>query len=185
MADSEYARSGVDTDGADHALSRLLLEISPTLAFGAPSELGFGHFAAVIRAGPLRIALTTERHQNAANDALLEAVEAAKAGAGAAAVEAFLVEWQHQPLTVPWVPPLPAVDEAYALLVTPDALQPEPEPEEIAAVDAEAEMPELQLSDDACDDLIGMEPEALMGIFSPGRIECMEARIAKTSRQTD
>ncbi len=60
MADSEYARSGVDTDGADHALSRLLLEISPTLAFGAPSELGFGHFAAVIRAGPLRIALTTD-----------------------------------------------------------------------------------------------------------------------------
>lgn len=60
MAGSEYARSGVDTDQADHALSRLLLEIAPTLAFGAPSELGFGHFAAVIRAGPLRIALTTD-----------------------------------------------------------------------------------------------------------------------------
>ena len=60
VAGSEYARSGVDTDRADHALSRLLLEISPTLAFGAPSELGFGHFAAVIRVGPLRIALTTD-----------------------------------------------------------------------------------------------------------------------------
>ncbi len=60
MAQSEYARSGVDTDEADRALSRLLLEISPTLAFGAPTEIGIGHFASVIRAGPLRIALTTD-----------------------------------------------------------------------------------------------------------------------------
>jgi len=55
-----YARSGVDTEAADRALSRLLLEISPTQAFGAPSEVGVGHFAAVIRVGPLRIALTTD-----------------------------------------------------------------------------------------------------------------------------
>jgi phosphoribosylformylglycinamidine cyclo-ligase len=60
MAQSEYARSGVDTEEADRALSRLLLEISPTLAFGAPTEIGIGHFASVIRAGPLRIALTTD-----------------------------------------------------------------------------------------------------------------------------
>jgi phosphoribosylformylglycinamidine cyclo-ligase len=60
MAQSEYARSGVDTEKADRALSRLLLEISPTLAFGAPTEIGIGHFASVIRAGPLRIALTTD-----------------------------------------------------------------------------------------------------------------------------
>ena len=60
MGDSEYSRSGVDTEEADRALSRLLLEISPTLAFGAPSELGVGHFASVIRAGSARIALTTD-----------------------------------------------------------------------------------------------------------------------------
>jgi phosphoribosylformylglycinamidine cyclo-ligase len=60
MSPSEYARSGVDTEEGDHALSRLLLEISPTLALGAPSDLGFGHFAAVIRAGGLQIALTTD-----------------------------------------------------------------------------------------------------------------------------
>jgi phosphoribosylformylglycinamidine cyclo-ligase len=60
MSTDEYARSGVDTSAADHALSRLLLEISPTLAFGAPSELGIGHFANVIRVGPVRIALTTD-----------------------------------------------------------------------------------------------------------------------------
>jgi phosphoribosylformylglycinamidine cyclo-ligase len=57
---SQYARSGVDTSEADRALSRLLLEISPTQAFGAPSELGVGHFAAVIRVGPVRLALTTD-----------------------------------------------------------------------------------------------------------------------------
>jgi phosphoribosylformylglycinamidine cyclo-ligase len=60
MSSSLYARSGVDTDEADRALSRLLLEISPTLAFGSPSEVGVGHFAAVIRIGPLRLALTTD-----------------------------------------------------------------------------------------------------------------------------
>jgi phosphoribosylformylglycinamidine cyclo-ligase len=57
---SEYARSGVDTSEADRALARLLLEIAPTAAFGASSELGIGHFAAVIRVGPLHLALTTD-----------------------------------------------------------------------------------------------------------------------------
>jgi phosphoribosylformylglycinamidine cyclo-ligase len=55
-----YAQSGVDTSQADRALSRLLLEISPTQAFGAPSEVGVGHFAAVIRVGGLQLALTTD-----------------------------------------------------------------------------------------------------------------------------
>ncbi len=55
-----YARSGVDTDQVDLALSRLLLEIAPTQAFGAQSEIGVGHFAAVVRAGGLRLALTTD-----------------------------------------------------------------------------------------------------------------------------
>jgi len=57
---SEYARSGVDTSEADRALARLLLEIAPSAAFGAASELGIGHFAAVIRVGPLHLALTTD-----------------------------------------------------------------------------------------------------------------------------
>jgi phosphoribosylformylglycinamidine cyclo-ligase len=57
---SEYARSGVDTSEADRALARLLLEIAPTAAFGSGTELGIGHFAAVIRVGPLHLALTTD-----------------------------------------------------------------------------------------------------------------------------
>ena len=46
MSSGAYARSGVDTEQADRALSRLVLEISPTLAFGAPSELGVARFHA-------------------------------------------------------------------------------------------------------------------------------------------
>ncbi len=60
MRPGQYARSGVDTSEADRALARLLLEISPTQAFGAPSELGVGHFAAVIRVGSIQLALTTD-----------------------------------------------------------------------------------------------------------------------------
>ena len=57
---SDYARSGVDTNEADRALARLLLEIAPTAAFGSSSEIGIGHFAAVVRVGPLHLALTTD-----------------------------------------------------------------------------------------------------------------------------
>lgn len=60
MSQSEYARSGVDTSEADRALARLILEISPTQAFGAASEIGIGHFAAVVKLGPLHLALTTD-----------------------------------------------------------------------------------------------------------------------------
>jgi phosphoribosylformylglycinamidine cyclo-ligase len=57
---SDYARSGVDTNEADRALARLLLEIAPTAAFGSQSEIGIGHFAAVVRVGALHLALTTD-----------------------------------------------------------------------------------------------------------------------------
>ena len=57
---SDYARSGVDTNEADRALARLLLEIAPTAAFGSHSEIGIGHFAAVVRVGALHLALTTD-----------------------------------------------------------------------------------------------------------------------------
>ena len=60
MSTRAYARSGVDTGQADLALSRLLLEVSPTQAFGAPNEVGVGHFAAVIRVGPVQLAVTTD-----------------------------------------------------------------------------------------------------------------------------
>ncbi|MCE2391619.1 MAG: phosphoribosylformylglycinamidine cyclo-ligase [Proteobacteria bacterium] len=60
MAGRQYARSGVDTDQADRALARLLLELTPTQAQGARSEIGVGHFAAVIRIGSVRLAVTAD-----------------------------------------------------------------------------------------------------------------------------
>ena len=60
MSTRAYARSGVDTAKADRALARLLLEISPTQAFGPPMEVGVGHFAAVIGVGTQKLALTTD-----------------------------------------------------------------------------------------------------------------------------
>jgi phosphoribosylformylglycinamidine cyclo-ligase len=60
MSSASYARSGVDTDEAQRALSRLILELGPTQAYGPQCDVGVGHFAAVIRVGPLRLALTTD-----------------------------------------------------------------------------------------------------------------------------
>ena len=60
MSTSHYARGGVDTDAADRALARLLLELAPTQAFGPPMDVGVGHFAAVIRVGGVQLALTTD-----------------------------------------------------------------------------------------------------------------------------
>ena len=60
MSTRHYARGGVDTDLADRALARLLLELAPTQAYGPPMDVGVGHFAAVIQVGPLQLALTTD-----------------------------------------------------------------------------------------------------------------------------
>jgi len=60
MSTKHYARGGVDTDGADRALSRLLLELAPTQAYGPPMDVGVGHFAAVIQVGGVQLALTTD-----------------------------------------------------------------------------------------------------------------------------
>jgi phosphoribosylformylglycinamidine cyclo-ligase len=60
VGSNAYSRSGVDTEQTDRALARLIHEVAPTLAYGAPSEVGIGHFAAVIRLGPVQLALTTD-----------------------------------------------------------------------------------------------------------------------------
>jgi len=60
MGTRHYARGGVDTDLADRALARLLLELAPTQAYGPPMDVGVGHFAAVVQVGPLQLALTTD-----------------------------------------------------------------------------------------------------------------------------
>ena len=60
MSRGQYAQGGVDTEEADRALARLLLELGPTQAFGPQMDVGVGHFAAVIRLGDTQLALTTD-----------------------------------------------------------------------------------------------------------------------------
>jgi hypothetical protein len=130
--------------------------------------------------------------QDQALDDMLATLARIKQGdpLGAESLERFIDRWQHQTVTVRWVPPITAVNEARVLLQDPEALLPsEPTVASTDGGDTGDEPPPVvdsgpTLSDDSCDDLVGMEPDALMGIFSPGRIACVEARLAESS-QTD
>ena len=117
---------------------------------------------------------------------------------GPEAVQAYIQEWQDRPVELIWVPPVPALAQARVLLADPDALRPPPEPTEpteptettdgsepVAMVEPVVQDTGPMLSSDDCDDLIGMEPDALMGIFSPGRIACVEQRILDARSQTE
>ena len=110
------------------------------------------------------------------------------------ALEQFIWTWTNKPVELIWVPPVPAVAQARVLLES-GALAPEEATEEVLTtpvdpevaviIEAPPELPEVLLSSDDCDNLIGMEPDALMGIFSPGRIECIEQRIGRAKTQTE
>ena len=141
-----------------------------------------------------RMQLAIIQHEEAAVEAMLGAMAAIEGGdpRGAALLESFVDEWQNKPITLRWVPPIPAVDEARVLLENPDALKPSTpvadtgdtgsDTGDTAVVEPVQTGPKL--SDDTCDDLIAMEPDALMGIFSPGRIECIETRLTSETQTT-
>jgi hypothetical protein len=116
--------------------------------------------------------------------------------AGPEAVEAYVETWENKPIELLWVPPVNAVSQARVLLENPDALGPADPIEPVETVDGEEPVVAMvepvvvedtgpQLSSDDCDDLIGMEPDALMGIFSPGRVACVEQRIIDARSQTE
>ncbi|MCB9741372.1 MAG: caspase family protein [Alphaproteobacteria bacterium] len=141
-----------------------------------------------------RIQQQQEYFEQAAQKALDDAVAKAHKGEGdgVALVQAVIDEWDGKPIVVSWTAPNPAVNKARAQLLRPEDLQPKAAPEpsatepSVAEVDPGDGAPQIELSDDTCDDLAGMEPDALMGRFSPGRIECIEARIAdEKTLQTD
>jgi hypothetical protein len=71
----------------------------------------------------------------------------------------------------------------------PEPVRPEPEPEpaqpEPVSNDAVVDVAPVVEIDDSCDDLVALEPAALMGQLSPGQSECLEARIVSTSRMTE
>ena len=69
--------------------------------------------------------------------------------------------------------------------VVPDPVQPEPQQVETVSNDAVVDVAPVYEVDDSCDDLVALEPAALMGQLSPGQTECLEARIVSTSRMTE
>lgn len=138
-----------------------------------------------------RMQLAIIQHEERAVEALLGAMAQIDQGdpRGPELLEQFVDEWQNKPVTLHWVPPVPAVDEARALLKDPDALKPKaPAVADTGEGDTATEPVAVptgpKLSDDTCNDLIGMEPDALMGIFSQGRIECIEGRLPNESQTT-
>lgn len=133
-----------------------------------------------------RIAVAERRVQEAAEEALLETLAAISTGqAPPESLERFIEQWSQARVQVEWVPPLTVIDEARQLLADADSLVPA-QPVEGAVVDSgdSGEPDAPALSNDRCDDMMAMEPDALMGRFSPGRIACIEARMEKAP-QTD
>ncbi len=127
----------------------------------------------------------SEAEESAVEDMLARMASIKQGEAGPELLEDFVSDWEHREIVVRWVPPIEAVDEAKMLLENPEALMPETvvTTEEGDTGDTAVTAPVAPigptLSDDTCDDLITMEPDALMGIFGPGRIECVEARISE------
>lgn len=131
--------------------------------------------------------------ERAVEDLLERMARIERGEAGPEALEDFVADWEHREIVLRWVPPVPAVDEARMLLEDPDALRPSTPVAETGDTGDTGETAEVvtpvrpvgpTLSDDTCDDLIAMEPDALMGIFSPGRIACVEERLT-TAPQTE
>ncbi|MCP4806767.1 MAG: caspase family protein [Proteobacteria bacterium] len=141
-----------------------------------------------------RMQLAIIDHEAQAVEAMLDAMALIEGGdsRGPALLESFVDEWQNRPITLRWVPPVPAVDEARALLENPDALKPSAPVADATdtgdtgdtGTTVEPVQTGPKLSDDTCDDLIAMEPDALMGVFSPGRIACVEERMTGESQTT-
>ncbi len=69
----------------------------------------------------------------------------------------------------------------------PEPVQPDPAPQQVQPVtnDAVVDVAPVIEVDDSCDDLVALEPAALMGQLTPGQAECLEARIVSTSRMTE
>ncbi len=67
----------------------------------------------------------------------------------------------------------------------PDPGQTDPVVVETTSNDAVAMVTPVVEINDSCDDLVALEPAALMGQLTPGQCECLEARIVSTSRMTE
>lgn len=142
-------------------------------------------------------------------------LEQAKAGGdeGRAALERFIGAFGERELTLSWTVALPEVREARQLLARYDtalaaapaeaAAPTDPQPSDSGDGTAEAQPPSptqeaaqqaalqqveaaVQAVEEAsCDDLVALEPNAMMGQLSPGQLGCLERRVRTDRLQTD
>jgi len=167
----------------------------------APGAVGSGVQGLVLargehlEAGPsdaLLAELATERRRRRFDDA--EALMQAEAAAfwqrtldlarqggpeGRQALEAFIAEFGDREITQTWTVALPQVREARHLLTR---YQEQGEGQEaVQEVVAVAQ----EVAEVSCDDLVALEPSAMMGQLSAGQAACLERRIRVDRLQTD
>ena len=128
-----------------------------------------------------RMELAERYAQDQAEDALLTLLAAIEAGRMETdSLERFVDQWSQHQVSVEWVPPISVVEEAKLLLADKENLlrQQDAKTPQVAKVEGPPTT-SFCLSDNTCKDIVGMEPDALMGRFSPGRIACIETRMTK------
>jgi hypothetical protein len=90
----------------------------------------------------------------------------------------------YVPVTEAPVAPPPVIAVAPPPVLTPPPVEPPPPvvtPPPQPAVVAEAPAP----VDNSCDNLVNLEPTALMGQLSPGQRECLEGRLSSATKPTE
>lgn len=150
--------------------------------------------AGALEAGPTAetlAALAAERRRQrfADAEALLRAeaaafwqhtLEQARQGgeSGRKALEAFITEFGAKEITTTWTVALPEVREARHLLARFD--------DKGAGQEAVAEVVAVAqtVADESCDDLVALEPAAMMGSLSPGQLSCLDLRVRTERLQT-
>jgi hypothetical protein len=83
-------------------------------------------------------------------------------------------------------PPEPVKPPPEPVKPPPEPVKPPPEPVKPPPVEPPpVAMATVQEVDNSCDDLVSLEPAALMGQLTSGQRDCLEARIVATSRMTE
>ncbi|MCK6504477.1 caspase family protein [Myxococcota bacterium] len=97
---------------------------------------------------------------------------------GRKALEAFIQEFGAKEIAITWTLALPEVREARHLLARYD--------EKGAGQEAVAEVVAVAqaVADESCDDLVALEPAAMMGSLSPGQLSCLDLRVRTDRLQT-
>ena len=97
---------------------------------------------------------------------------------GRKALEAYITEFGSKEIAITWTVALPEVRQARHLLARYN--EQGTAQEAVAEVVAVAET----VADESCEDLVALEPGAMMGSLSPGQLSCLDLRVRTDRLQT-